>query len=75
MNGNRRWLLDVVAQYVVVVGGEGVSARVLIDGWAESSYIYALLYSSTEPIVLGADDVEVGFPEVVAVVSRVLHDG
>ena len=52
-----------------------MSARIFVDGWAESSYVYTLFDSSSEPVVLGADDFEISFSEVVTVFSCVLHDG
>ena len=71
----RSWLFDILFQNVVVVDGEEMSARILIDGWAESSNVDALLYSSTEPVILGAIYFKICFAEMMVVIFCMLHDG
>ena len=71
----RRRLFDILFQNVVVVDGEEVSARVFVDGRVESSDENALLYASTEPVILGADYFKICFAKMVAVIPRMLHDG
>ena len=52
-----------------------MSAWVFLNGWAKSSNKHALFDPSAEPIVLRANYLKVRFPDMVAVVLWMVHDG
>ena len=70
----RRRLHDGIENRVEVVG-EMVATRIDIYGWRESLYEEGLLDASADPVMLGGEDGDILFAEVVAMFARVLEHG
>ena len=52
-----------------------MSAGVFVYGWVESSYVDTLFDATAKPIVIIVHDLEIVFPNVVARITGMLHDG
>ena len=51
-----------------------MSARMVVDGRIKYSNVSTLFDSSPEPVIVGANDLEIGFSEVMIIVTCMLHD-
>ena len=73
MRRRRRRRLDDGGKNCVEVVREVVAARINIDGGGQSFYTQSLLNASTSPVLLGAEDADIFFAEMMTIFPCVLQ--